>query len=1192
MPDIRRDVRSPLPISDIESEFSALVSSLKALDTTRKRATALTNGQQLLTEACDDYCAQTKRSLRTVIQLVDNLVEQSREGGKRMPLQPRANQNGNRGNMYQISTKGEGKSDKALISGDMMFKLRHKVVVQKTLDHWKMYCVSKRIKKAMDAKQAELISRLESAQKLAEGAKSEMFKENQAKGELTKLRAEGVRHTERVQILESHLEDLKKDNENLKSSNVRLMASSRAAIGHKSEDENTHSNKVKAVQEDLRLLTQQLTQSNNTINELTEEISTLKSHQDEEKRELQEAVRKLESKLAPNRDAVTPPRKVIDPELNSLRSKLETTEFEARQLRADLDQSEKECDRLRTEVQVTLSSMEKTRAIEKSLNDDLQVAKIERQDFERKLAELRNELSLGIGKVEGARLKSEISRLTDRTVALEKELETVRVMKKTSEDETGRLQSDLETAEAQIEQLLAERSALKGVESIRADLTSRFEAEKKLTSDLKSELAAKDMEMAEQERKISSLSRRIDMLSTKTPELTEEGEDVKDLQKELYQLGVENCQLKSQLETYQQPDVEQQQLRSYIIELENDIHVREEREKNMQAQMELLDSDLNSAETEIENLNKLLDEKSHEQVKSESAQVRQLRTELEAIMTDRAQVKAELSKQLDSVEKVRGDLEDVQAALVVAESNVRSKSEAVIAAEEAKTKVELELRKVVNGDLKQKDSRMENLEIEIRAKSTTIKDLESKVSELSSMKINYASIKSELDRVKMEKKSLEAHLKANAGDKAASELNKMLKSQIEELSGQLQTSELKLASAQSEIRDLNSVIKLADDRSRTRKHRLSVIPCSSPVEVVGVKLSDEKNEILKSQLKDSESRVIELMKERVKLGEQLRVLQAESLKPSSDMEFAIEQLVQEKSTLMDRMSKIEDMLGIKQKGRLDILEQVVRDLLAQARPSLTLRALSAMVGVDAAGTVASYAGANKDTDMCGCLITDNPLPLFDEGVYFEVRVMRANTNNPDGLTVGVSLTPPWDFRDENLADGLTPNTLDDIPHSWAVGYNGQCWSSSRREWRETSWCAKDLTPGQRVGVLLTCPPVSQLFIFVDDALVCRGPARLPSCIDNDYYGLVDLLGNCDSVTLLWGARPPAIAAGLAPLDPGRLNFRLPSRKSVSPSSALEVSSELVPFSPTGVGVPRLPLRPTIQPRYPPKPPSDFSSEAE
>jgi hypothetical protein len=419
----------------------------------------------------------------------------------------------------------------------------------------------------------------------------------------------------------------------------------------------------------------------------------------------------------------------------------------------------------------------------------------------------------------------------------------------------------------------------------------------------------------------------------------------------------------------------------------------------------------------------------------------------------------------------------------------------------------------------------------------------------------------------------------------------MLKSQIDELSDQLQASELKLGSAQSEIRDLNSVIKLSNDRSRTKKHRLSVVPCSSPVELIGVRVHDEKSAVLKSQLEDSEARVLQLMKERVQLGEQLKALQA-AANPSSDMEFAIEQLVQEKSTLMDRMSKIEDMLGIKQKGRLDILEQVVKDLLVQARPSLTLRGLSDRVAVDAAGTVASYIGANKDSDMCGCLITDTPLPLFDEGVYFEVRVMRANTNNPDGLTIGVTLTPPWDYHDENAADGLTPNTLDDVPHTWAVGYNGQCWSSSRREWRETSWCAKDLAPGQRVGVLLTCPPVSQLFIFVDDALVCRGPARLPSCIDNDYYGLVDLLGNCDSVTLLWGARPPAIAAGLAPLDPARLNFRLPSCKSVSPSSALEVSSELVPFSPTGANVPRLSLKPTIQPRYPAKPPSDYSSEAD
>jgi hypothetical protein len=311
--------------------------------------------------------------------------------------------------------------------------------------------------------------------------------------------------------------------------------------------------------------------------------------------------------------------------------------------------------------------------------------------------------------------------------------------------------------------------------------------------------------------------------------------------------------------------------------------------------------------------------------------------------------------------------------------------------------------------------------------------------------------------------------------------------------------------------------------------------------------------------------------------------QLDTAGPTADMMITIEQLVQEKSELTAKLERIQDMLGVDKHA----IETAIIGLTA-AHSLLTLHALSNKVSVDSTGTVANYISTSKDADMSGCLITNRPLPMFDEGIYFEVKVVRVNQDNPDGLTVGVTLTVPWDPLEDVVA---VPNTLDDIPLSWAVGYNGQCWSSSRKEWRDTSWSSKDLRAGQRVGVLVTCPPVSQLYIFVDDILVCRGPSRLPSCLDNEYFGLVDLLGNCDSVSIVASARPPTAAADLIPpLDPNQLNFRLPTRQSVSPTSALDISAELVAESHPRVAIPRLSLRQTLQPKGPVRPPSASSDD--
>ncbi|KAF4755063.1 3-dehydrosphinganine reductase [Perkinsus olseni] len=155
--------------------------------------------------------------------------------------------------------------------------------------------------------------------------------------------------------------------------------------------------------------------------------------------------------------------------------------------------------------------------------------------------------------------------------------------------------------------------------------------------------------------------------------------------------------------------------------------------------------------------------------------------------------------------------------------------------------------------------------------------------------------------------------------------------------------------------------------------------------------------------------------------------------------------------------------------------------------------------------------AAKDEAMCAVVMTDRPLPYDTSfGYYFEITILAGageSTEYSDGLTLGVTTTRPEEVRGGSDA----PSSCDEIPETWAVGFDGQVWDPILNDWSACNWCGKDLKEGQKVGLLVSKSPVDQLFILVDGAVVAEGPRNIPT--GRPLYGVVDLIGSTNAVAL-------------------------------------------------------------------------------
>jgi hypothetical protein len=152
-------------------------------------------------------------------------------------------------------------------------------------------------------------------------------------------------------------------------------------------------------------------------------------------------------------------------------------------------------------------------------------------------------------------------------------------------------------------------------------------------------------------------------------------------------------------------------------------------------------------------------------------------------------------------------------------------------------------------------------------------------------------------------------------------------------------------------------------------------------------------------------------------------------------------------------------------------------------------------------------------DMCGLVMSCKPLTPSRAGLYFEIEVMETRGEEmPDGLTLGVTLTPPNDVTE-------VPRTAEHVPNTWTVGYDGQMWDPKEGALFQVDWDPRTLQSGDIVGILIT-QSEGELLVFRNGDAICPGPRGIPVTGGEPLYAVVDLLGAARAVRWRPGAVPP------------------------------------------------------------------------
>jgi cell division protein ZapA len=1098
----------------IESLFSTLVSALKELELTKKQAFNQPNAAQILQAACDEYCSISKKTLRSTIQTVDRMVEEysSSQHARGMVADV------NIGSPKRTTLRVPRNHD---ILINLVVKSRSHLLTQRVLDHWKMYCVSHRLKKTLDARHNDMALRLEHAEKRAETAQADMrqteTRDTRMQDELRRARAENATLVDKLSRTEDRISDFQKqlqaqatEHENLKATNKRLMlAAQRSKIITPPPDDSN--DRLRALQTDLRILNEQLGKANETTSELSNKL------------------------VVQGKEA--------EKSISLLKARLETITRERDQLQSSPDELErlkKMSDELRSENSSLRTKLAKA-------TQDLSISEADVHQYSVDLKQADEELEKNA---------NEITQLHAKIASLER-MEAELERRKTSPTEVD---SHHELHACVTEKVILDSSGL-----VDNQLTTQINTLRAVNAQLATE-------KAEQTAQLNAFHDEIDSLETRLQEYQEICKSADGMHNELERRDQRINSLENQIAELQEEIVE---LNKELVSAETSPDLETERRHHAR-EIERLKSQLESSRDELIALEKDLEtQQRHHEQKIEEITSRLMtaesgRNQLEAVKGDLETERREHAR----------ESETLKSRLATAESS-RDQLIAV--------KKDLETELLATNQSNKSTPRMDcGSEEKIQSLKMHVSQLESEISQLHVRLSQTESLISEKDKLiqSLKTDTQRVTVQLEKSNSLVSELSSQMnlarsarESEVEQLAKQVSTLSRRNSALESQITPVEEINGLKDQiqslRARESEQENAIKTLSlrlSQTQQIASALESEKATLvqqierlstparisdtpdltqLRSQLAEKERALRVLETRSIESGKQAASREVELLAERVSLSETIDKLRKDLSNKSHQISTIVKLVGAPEIS----IEDAVRQLVNQIVPTLALQPLSQLIELAGPSATASYIGPQKDDDMCGCLITHAALPSFPEGVYFEVRVARTNSNNPDGITVGVTLTPPWHGPP-------VPNTLDDIPLSWAAGYNGQTWNSAKGEWKDNSWCGKDLVPGQRVGVLIAIPPVNQMFVFVDDLLVCKGPNRMPDCLENSYYGLVDLLGNCDGVTLLWQAKPPLAALDLVP-----------------------VAQQRTP------NVPRLALKPTRELSHPVRPPSAASSEA-
>merc|ERR1711953_672160 len=164
-----------------------------------------------------------------------------------------------------------------------------------------------------------------------------------------------------------------------------------------------------------------------------------------------------------------------------------------------------------------------------------------------------------------------------------------------------------------------------------------------------------------------------------------------------------------------------------------------------------------------------------------------------------------------------------------------------------------------------------------------------------------------------------------------------------------------------------------------------------------------------------------------------------------------------------------------------------------------------------------------DVDMHGVVFGNAPIPRFSGDAYFEITLekVRSDEEAPDkewadGVTLGViAYKPDPDNK---------PETALDLDDGFSIGYFGGVKLPSNEDIQPVSWSPVSLSPGDRVGLMITREGAASIVIngTTEDL---DGPRKQlknwPT--EEKLYAFVDLLGNAQAISLNLAAHPPRAA---------------------------------------------------------------------
>jgi len=189
------------------------------------------------------------------------------------------------------------------------------------------------------------------------------------------------------------------------------------------------------------------------------------------------------------------------------------------------------------------------------------------------------------------------------------------------------------------------------------------------------------------------------------------------------------------------------------------------------------------------------------------------------------------------------------------------------------------------------------------------------------------------------------------------------------------------------------------------------------------------------------------------------------------------------------------------------------------KPEFHLEVNAAVLGENAEVSPDGMVVRYKTLSGGACAVSAKEIPQQkDKSRYFEVEVMEhvENFPHPNGMLVGVTLTPPSKILAEGQNRSDMPSELNDITNSWGVKV-GSCWldptysEGGMTVYPLANFATTKLKTGDKVGILAAANGNLEVTVNGKQEVCCQ-MARIP--LDQPLYACVQPHMNTLAVRLV------------------------------------------------------------------------------